>query len=309
MRVLDLFAGIGGFHLACSGLGEVVLACERNGRARQTYAANFPGVPLHVDAATLDPPPHDLLCAGFPCRPFSREVRIDRRGEHPDLGAFRALLRILGEARPPLVLLENVPLFLSSPSAAELKGVLRGAGYRWTMQVRNAIEVVPQFRRRLFVTARRDGGPLPPPGPPGPGVPPLGPPVAPLLDASPPPGETEISDAEWEMWRAYRDRDDHKGRVQRHDRPMVTITARNTTRGGDVFLERRPGDVPGTMRPRMREVPKPRLFSVAEVRRLMGFPEGYDLAASGLSDSGQKRLLGNAVVPPLVARILREWLR
>src|SRR5438876_12048760 len=75
---LDLFAGIGGFHLALADLGGTcVLASEIDEECREVYGRRFPHTPLAGDVRELarDPhtiPDHDVLAAGFPCQPFSK---------------------------------------------------------------------------------------------------------------------------------------------------------------------------------------------------------------------------------------------
>ena len=82
MRFVDLFAGIGGFHVALKSIGmKCVLACEIDKFARQTYLANFKESFLKKDNLFPDDiwsvdfkkmPDFDILCAGFPCQPFSQ---------------------------------------------------------------------------------------------------------------------------------------------------------------------------------------------------------------------------------------------
>lgn len=70
MRFADLFAGLGGFHLAAAALGaECVFACEVDPELQRVYEANF-GIKPTGDIRKIpvtDIPSHDLLCAGFPC--------------------------------------------------------------------------------------------------------------------------------------------------------------------------------------------------------------------------------------------------
>ena len=74
LRFIDLFCGIGGFRIAFARAGcECVFSSDWNKYAQQTYAANFGETPngdIH-SVAVADIPQHDILCAGFPCQPFS----------------------------------------------------------------------------------------------------------------------------------------------------------------------------------------------------------------------------------------------
>jgi DNA (cytosine-5)-methyltransferase 1 len=75
LHFVDLFAGLGGFHLALRALGhKCVFACEVNESLAALYEKNF-AIRPHGDIRTLDiarVPRHDILCAGFPCQPFSK---------------------------------------------------------------------------------------------------------------------------------------------------------------------------------------------------------------------------------------------
>lgn len=86
MRFIDLFAGLGGFHLALGRLGhECVFASEIDPGLQALYECNFGIRPAgdirHVPVADI--PGHDIACAGFPCQPFSKAG--DQSGlEHPE---------------------------------------------------------------------------------------------------------------------------------------------------------------------------------------------------------------------------------
>ena len=75
MKFVDLFAGLGGFHLALRKLGhECIFACEINETLADLYKENF-GIEVKRDIRKVEPsdiPEHDILCAGFPCQPFPR---------------------------------------------------------------------------------------------------------------------------------------------------------------------------------------------------------------------------------------------
>ena len=74
LRFIDLFCGIGGFRIAFERAGgECVFSCDWDKYSRVTYEANFNEIP-HGDIYKVgigDIPQHDILCAGFPCQPFS----------------------------------------------------------------------------------------------------------------------------------------------------------------------------------------------------------------------------------------------
>jgi DNA (cytosine-5)-methyltransferase 1 len=112
-RFVDLFAGLGGFHVAMTQLGgECVFACDIDEDCRQVYEANF-GIKPAGDIRPLTEgrichvPAHDVLCAGFPCQPFSKsghQLGMDEaRGT-----LFFNILRILKARRPRYAILENV---------------------------------------------------------------------------------------------------------------------------------------------------------------------------------------------------------
>ena len=114
---IDLFAGVGGFHLAMSRLGgECVWASEIDGDAAKIYERNFEFEPFGDirEATQRDDdelrrlvPEHDVLCAGFPCQPFSKSGF--QRGISETRGTlFYDILRILEIRRPRYVILENV---------------------------------------------------------------------------------------------------------------------------------------------------------------------------------------------------------
>lgn len=75
-KFIDLFAGLGGFHKALEALGcECVFDSELKEDLRKLYQINFPSTQFEGDITKIDPkdiPAHEILCAGFPCQPFSQ---------------------------------------------------------------------------------------------------------------------------------------------------------------------------------------------------------------------------------------------
>ena len=116
MRFVDLFAGIGGFHVALAKLGhECVFACEIDDELRRKYEENFPGMSgkIHGDIreCKLDVPEHEILCAGFPCQPFSKSGYQHGEKDQTRGTLFYEILEILERIHPRYVLLENVGNF------------------------------------------------------------------------------------------------------------------------------------------------------------------------------------------------------
>jgi len=116
MRFVDLFAGLGGFHLALTKLGhECVFASELDRDLQRLYALNFPSAKniIHGDIRTSkkDVPPHDILCAGFPCQPFSKSGSQEGLRDKTRGTLFDEILDILRKRQPRYVLLENVGNF------------------------------------------------------------------------------------------------------------------------------------------------------------------------------------------------------
>ena len=112
-RFLDLFSGVGGFHLAMTKAGAVCAgSVELDAAARKTYAENFPGSYATCDdirkavASTFGKV--DIVCGGFPCQSFSQAG--DGEGfDHKDKGAlFFDTARLIGELAPESFILENV---------------------------------------------------------------------------------------------------------------------------------------------------------------------------------------------------------
>ncbi len=110
---IDLFAGIGGFHLAMQELGgKCVFASELKPDLRELYKKNF-GIECAGDINSVniknDIKEHSLLCAGFPCQPFSKAGKRQGFEDEKERGnLFWKIMEILKEKKPEYILLENV---------------------------------------------------------------------------------------------------------------------------------------------------------------------------------------------------------
>lgn len=160
---IDLFCGIGGFRLALESLGaRCVFSCDKDRQARKTYQANFGEEPegdiTQIEADSI--PDFNILCAGFPCQPFS--VAGKKGGFKDTRGTlFFEIARIVRAKQPEVVFLENVPNLARHDNGNTLRVILDtldGLGYDVHYQVLNAAHYgVPQIRKRIyFVCFRKD---------------------------------------------------------------------------------------------------------------------------------------------------------
>ena len=159
---IDLFAGIGGFHLAMKELGgECVFASELRVDLRELYYKNFEiecsGDINKVDIVN-DIPVHDVLCAGFPCQPFSKAGKRQCFNDEKDRGnLFWRIMDILKEKKPEYILLENVQNLKTHDN-----------GNTWAVIKENLEKLydvesdilsphnfgIPQHRKRIYIVGR-----------------------------------------------------------------------------------------------------------------------------------------------------------
>ena len=175
IKFADLFAGIGGFHQAFHDLSsikglstECVFACEINSYSRLTYEKNFAKVSpslfmndhfapdiTKVDLTSV--PSYDILCAGFPCQPFSQagykrgfQDEKDNRGN-----MFFSIIDFLKAHKPRAFFLENVRHLIrhdEGKTFATIENMLRSLGYSFTYKIVKASEFgLPQHRPRVFI--------------------------------------------------------------------------------------------------------------------------------------------------------------
>jgi DNA (cytosine-5)-methyltransferase 1 len=165
---IDLFAGIGGFHLGVTSVGgRCVYANERDMHAALTYRAwtQFANIDVR-DIELVDPrndiPAHDVLCAGFPCQPFSiagvsKKKSLGRAHGFADASQGNLFFRILDVVdvhRPPILFLENVKNLRSHSRGRTWSRISRELdvrGYVVKSDVVNAKGWVPQSRERIFM--------------------------------------------------------------------------------------------------------------------------------------------------------------
>lgn len=169
MRVVGLFAGIGGLELGLSRAGhEAALLCEIDATARAVLDGQFAEVPKHDDVTTLArlPKGTDFVAAGFPCQDLSQAGKTAGiTGARS--GLVGEVFRLIEQDRVPWLLLENVPFMLQLARGRALDVIIaaiEALGYRWAYRVIDSRAFgVPQRRERVYIVASLDGDPRRPP--------------------------------------------------------------------------------------------------------------------------------------------------
>jgi DNA (cytosine-5)-methyltransferase 1 len=290
----DAFAGIGGIRLGMERAGfECAGSCEIDRRARETYAANFRKEPVDSDIRLVErlPGRTSVLCAGFPCSPFSAMGR--RRGfDDPGKGGlFFELARLLRRSAPPALLLENVKGLLSHGGGrtfARIMEELESVGYHASWKVLDASDFgLAQRRERVFIVGFRSA-------------------IRASHFAFPEPrsGKAIIADV----------LEDEAGEEHQASRAaLVTYLRKMKSRGpyrGGRFLQalHTPEEISSTLvtdgdRILIVDGRSVRRLTPREWARLQGFPERFKLPSARTS---AYRQLGNSVPVPVVAAIGRR---
>jgi len=174
IKIIDLFAGIGGFHVAFHNVGaKCVFASEIDKYARMTYEHNLKKIDPEMfkkdmfkgdiqEVSFEDIPDFDVLCAGFPCQPFS-QIGYKRgfQEEQANRGnMFFEIVKILKSKRPKAFFLENVRHLLKHEKGRTfliIKETLEKIGYSFQYKMVKASDYGrPQHRPRLFMVGFRD---------------------------------------------------------------------------------------------------------------------------------------------------------
>ena len=161
---IDLFAGLGGFHVALENLGGTcVFAAEWQTHLQDLYFENFSLRPVgdlrEVKPASV--PDHDVLCAGFPCQPFSKAgeqlgFECTRQGD-----LFFNVAAIVKAKKPRYFILENVPNLLQHDGGKtfeRIKSMLVRLGYEVDARRLSPHQFgIPQIRERVYIVGSRAG--------------------------------------------------------------------------------------------------------------------------------------------------------
>lgn len=298
---IDLFAGIGGFRLAMQSIGgRCVFTSEWDKNAQKTYLANYGEQPYGDirQQSTKDciPKHFDVLCAGFPCQPFSLAGVSARTAAHRAHGfndeaqgtLFFDVLQIIRQRRPRVVFLENVRNLVNHDEGRTFDVIRRsieGEGYSFSYKLIDASPLVPQKRVRCYMVCVRDGTQF----------------NFPKIEGAPLPLrailENHVSDAYTisdNLWAGHQRRTRNNlargtgftAFTANLDEPSHTLVARYYKDGKECLVP--------------QEGKNPRLLTPRECARLQGFPESFILPSSR---SVAYKQMGNSVAVPVLRRI------
>ena len=303
IRIIDLFAGIGGMRLGFEQAYrkniECVFSSEWDKFAVQTYAANFNGEEPRGDITKIPSksiPDHDILLAGFPCQPFSqaglKRGFVDTRGT-----LFFEIEKILIKKKPQAFLLENVKHLKGHDNGRTFKVImqhLEAADYKIFVKTLNAKDFgVPHNRQRVFIVGFLDhSAGFSFPESKGKKIR-----VGDILEKHADSKYT-ISDKLWEGHQ--RRKSEHKakgngfgyGLFNSKSEYTNTISARYYKDGSEVLID--------------QERKNPRKLTPRECARLQGFRGSFKIP---VSDNQAYRQFGNSVAVPVIKAIAKEILK
>lgn len=308
---IDLFAGMGGFRLAMQAQGgKCIFSSEWNQYAQKTYLANFGDMPFgditKEETKSFIPKHFDVLCAGFPCQPFSiagvsKKNSLGRETGFKDKTQgtlFFDVADIISRHRPKAFFLENVKNLVSHDKGRTFKVItetLEELDYSIHYEVLDGKSFVPQHRERIMIVGydRKIYG-----GKEEFEFPKLGNPVnciGDILEKDVPEKYT-LSDKLWGYLQNYAQKHKEKGNgfgygLVNLDGITRTLSARYYKDGSEVLIPQGEGVNPRRLTPR-------------ECARLMGYPDEYIIDA--VSEVQAYRQCGNSVIVPLITAVAEQ---
>lgn len=303
-RFIDLFCGIGGFRIAFERAGaKCVFSCDYDKFAQQTYEANFGERPNGniYDIGIGSIGEHDILCAGFPCQPFSiagvsKKLSLGRKHGFSDEkqgNLFFQIANILDYHKPSAFVLENVKNLKGHDKGRTFDIIHRTLtevlGYHVHHKIIDARSVVPQHRERIFLVGFRE-----PRWFEFPEFPSEGPRLGSIFEREVDSKYT-LTDHLWRYLKNYARK--HKAAGNGFGFGLFTgadvartLSARYYKDGSEILISQGPGKNPRRLTPR-------------ECARIMGFPPDFVIP---VSDTQAYKQFGNSVVVPVVERIARN---
>ena len=301
LTFIDLFCGIGGFRIAFERADcECVYSSDWNEKAQETYEANF-GERPHGDIYSVADnaiPKHNILCAGFPCQPFSiagvsKKLSLGRRHGFEDKeqgNLFFKLAELIDHHRPDVFVLENVKNLKGHDKGRTFEIIWETLTNHLKYHVHHAVidarSVVPQHRERIFLVGFREPRCFE-----FPELPREGPKLASILERQVSDKYT-LSDRLWKYLQDYAAK--HKAAGNGFGYGLVsgqdvarTLSARYYKDGSEILVSQ------GSRR-------NPRRLTPRECARLMGFPESFRIP---VSDTQAYKQFGNSVVVPVVSML------
>ena len=311
---IDLFAGMGGFRLAMQAQGgKCVFSSEWNKYAQKTYLANFGEIPFGdiTKEITKSHIPHnfDVLCAGFPCQPFSiagvsKKKSLGRETGFKDKTQgtlFFDVADIISRHRPKAFFLENVKNLISHDKGNTfkvIKGTLEELHYSLHYLVMDGQAYVPQHRERIMIVGfdrdvfhgkeqfafpeQKQSNRC----------------IKEILDPDIDEKYT-LSDKLWNYLQNYAEKHRAKGNGFGYGMADLngisrTLSARYYKDGSEILIPQTGGKNPRRLSPR-------------ECARLMGYPDEYRL--DQVSDVQAYRQCGNSVVVPLITAVSEQLVK
>lgn len=311
---IDLFAGMGGFRLAMQAQGgKCIFSSEWNQYAQKTYMANFGDMPFgditKEETKSYIPSRFDVLCAGFPCQPFSiagvsKKNSLGRETGFKDKTQgtlFFDVADIINRHRPKAFYLENVKNLVSHDKGRTFKVItetLEELDYSIHYEVLDGKSFVPQHRERIMIVGydRKLYG--------GKEIfefPKLGAPVNCISDIleQDVPAKYTLSDKLWDYLQNYAQKHKEKGNGFGYGLVDLngitrTLSARYYKDGSEILIPQGNGVNPRRLTPR-------------ECARLMGYPDEYIINA--VSEVQAYRQCGNSVVVPLITAVAEQLVK
>ena len=311
---IDLFAGMGGFRLAMQSQGgKCIFSSEWNQYAQKTYMANFGDMPFgditKEETKSYIPEHFDVLCAGFPCQPFSiagvsKKNSLGRETGFKDKTQgtlFFDVADIISRHRPKAFYLENVKNLVSHDRGRTFKVItetLEELDYSIHYEVLDGKSFVPQHRERIMIVGydRKIYG-----GKEKFEFPKLGDPVnciGDILEQNVPAKYT-LSDKLWGYLQNYAQKHKEKGNGFGYGLVELngitrTLSARYYKDGSEILIPQGEGVNPRRLTPR-------------ECARLMGYPDEYIINA--VSEVQAYRQCGNSVIVPLITAVAEQLVK